>query len=189
MPALLDQRPLTGDPRTIDEAITLLTTHASAAGRFVTELKLNGRVLADAEIDALRTHTLVGTLEGISTDTRLLAQGVLSDLQELLTRLPARQDQAGVLLQKGDIAAAAPVLQQIITDWQTIRTASEQAAALLNVSFQARAGGTIASLVAHLGELRRALASQDWSALSDTLRYDLGEDARAWRVAISSALA
>lgn len=168
--------------------------HADSVRRVVIEVYADGSRLADEALAQPSDDPgLIGELRLTTADPRLLVQQTLLDASEALEQAAAEQHRTAELLQAGKTDQAVPVLQGIFVTWQAACDIIEKSSALLRLDLASvaiadpehdrplRADEQISELVAKLGEVKQALVSQDISALSDLLAYDLDNLAFRWQ--------
>ncbi len=198
MRVTLDGAPLVLERPTLAQALTLASAAARARGRVIIEAKADGLTLSDDQLGnpsdepgPMREVTLT------SAEPRALVKVTLDDAARAVGDLANDQRSSAAKIHAGQENEALQQLQGIFNTWQTVKDIVDRAQALLEhnldeVPLASGKGETVAvaskRLLSHLKSVRSSLTSQDWSALADTLEYDLCEEADAW-VKLLSALA
>ncbi|MCL4220172.1 MAG: hypothetical protein KJZ65_02260 [Phycisphaerales bacterium] len=193
MKVYLDEQMLSEGPQSVAGAIEAGRLAAEARGRMVIEVHADGQPLASELLDNPPEHEAgIVELKMISTPPGPFIRTTLLDAIELLGPIERDQGQAVKLLHAGHIEEAFEPLQRALLSWSILRDLVDKSAQLgltdpSRVIVQgeawatARAGGEfIADLALHLGEVKRTLEIQDFTALADVLEGDLAVDARGW---------
>jgi hypothetical protein len=186
MHAFLDGQPLSLPRPTMAAAIRAGVDAASAAGRVVVEVALDGAPVGEAILQAPPEAALGSELRLTSIDPRALVADTLQNAMAALDAVQMDQKHASDLIWASRLDEALAPLSACVQAWNGVRDAVGKSVAMLGPAFEseaARAGLTPAaqSLAGDLGELRRCLEAQDWSGLSDCLGIDLTRQAAAWR--------
>lgn len=192
MLTFLDDRRLSPDRTTFAAALQAGADEAARAGRVIVEAQLDGAAVAEEYLEQPPDRALGSELRLISVEPRALVRVTLMDAADALDTARAEQTRSAELIQSGKIEEALAPLSSAIQTWQAVRDAVEKSAALLRmpldtISMPGGASGTdtlvelIGALAGKLEEVKRSLASQDWSGLADVLAYDLSEQAQRWR--------
>lgn len=199
MRVYLDEKPLAVPGDSLATAIRAAGDEAERAGRVVIEVKLDGRLLDDAALDAAPTVNVATASEVrfTSTDPGALAHSSLMDAADLLEGVRPEQRAAAAAMAAGDFETAMAGLGRSIEVWDTVRRVVDGTAALLRWNLaevmvpDATPGGApvaaaalIDRLAALLDRVRAALSGQDWSALGDALEFDLDGEAETWGQAL-----
>ena len=180
-------------------ALALQTAAADALsrGRIIVEVKADGSILSSDELASPSDeHSAVSTLEMLSADPRELVRQTVLDGAEALESVRGEQARAMEQVQTGQVGEALETLQGAFITWQAARDVVARGAALLKVDLETlRLKGVdervtfataTSSLLSHLSALKDALESQDWSALSDIVGYDLDADATTWHALLTA---
>lgn len=199
MRVTLDGAPLVLERPTLAQALSKASAAARARGRVIIEARADGHALSDDQLGnpsdepgSLREVTLT------SAEPRALVKVTLDDAARAVGDLAKDQRESAAKIHAGRESEALSQLQSIFTTWQTVKDIVDRAQALLehnldDVALEAVPRGETVSvasrrLLTHLKNVRSSLTTQDWSALADTLEYDLCEEADTW-VKLLSGLA
>lgn len=188
MRAYLDDQPLSPAPSSAGDALRAGSQAAQRLGRIIVDIIADGRAVGPDELGSGTGP--VDELRLVSAEPAELVRAALGDARRLLGDLREVQTRAGDAFLMGEFEDGAVHLREVIGAWQRVRSAAEQAGALLAVpvdSMVLDAGdgprpmrNEVETLAAALSELREAIARQDVAALADLLEYDLGALARRW---------
>jgi hypothetical protein len=188
MRAFLDDAPLSTEHPTLAAALRAGAARACQSGRIVVEVYIDGQMATEAAIDQPSNEPTTSEVRLISVDPRELVHQTLLDCIEALDAANAEQLRCAALVQAGKIEEALEPLSQAIGTWQAVRDAVERSTSLV----LGREPGDIQDLRPLLDDLsvqleaiRSALAREDWSALADTLAYDMPEQVDAWSAALT----
>jgi len=189
MRAYLDDQPLRPDPASAGDALRAGSQAAQRCGRIIVDIIADGRSIAIEELGSTPGGSL-DELRLVSAEPRELVREAIGDARQLLVELRAVQTRASDAFLMGEFEDGAIHLREVLGAWQRVRTAAEQAGALLGTpvdSLALDAGdgprpmrNEIDTLAAALAELRDAITRQDVAALADLLEYDLGALSRRW---------
>lgn len=191
MQVLLDGLLLPGDFRTVASAVDAARSAAESAGRIIIEAKGDGRLLSTTELDeVLKGDSTFGQVDFRSADPILLVTNSLQDAAEGLGQLRAVHAAAASAFQRGENEAGLAQLRSALQTWQVVRDLAEQTCQLmgLNPSSIVVSGvhgeipfdHAVTLMVTRLKEVQTALSTQDWSALADTVGYDMDALAEVW---------
>ncbi len=198
MQVLLDGQPVVCARSTVGTAIQSIAEQARARGRMIVEVKIDGELLKDEALMALANGDGAGIRELAltSADPKDLVRETVLDAVDALEQVKADQAAAAEQVQQGRTEEALRTLQGAFVVWQTVRDVVSQGAAVLEVDLDTLElpgidadcgfGPATAALLEHLGQVRSALESQDWSALSDVVGYDLDADVTTWRTLLTA---
>lgn len=185
MRAFLDDQPLVPDPPSAPEALRAASQAAQRRGRIIVEIVMDGR-----PVDVEGVRGVADEVRLFTAEPRALVREALRDARGLLGELRAVQTAASDAFLMGEFDAGTAGLREVIGGWQRVRSAADQAGALLGTPLETVAldigdgprpmRNEIETLTAALAELRDAIARQDVAALADLLEYDLGALARRW---------
>jgi leucyl aminopeptidase (aminopeptidase T) len=196
MKVYLDGRPLTvPQPVTMSSALRAATVEAGRAGRVIVEVEVDGSPAAESLLEDPPEEAVGEEVKMVSVEPRSLVRVTLMDAADALDSARQRQTRCAELIQIGKIDEALAPLSEAIQTWQTVRDAVEKSAAMLGMELRELGGGAdehgldelVTVLAERLGEVRRSLSGEDWSALADVLAYDMGEQADRWKVALNAA--
>lgn len=195
MKATLDGTSIQVDPPTLAAAIAAGAKAAESQGRIIVEVKADGVALAS---EALSNPSVepgeCRDVAMISADPRALVRVSLLDGVEALVSLKPLHGAVADALSAGNLQLGLDQLREVLNTWQALQNLLEHSRALLGVDlatvalpegeagFDARA----AEFVAYTRAIRDAVSNQDWSALSDTVGYDLDAAADAWSILLQS---
>lgn len=165
---------------------------AEAGGRVVIEMKADGAEIGDAELERAAEPTAISELRLVSADARTLVRVTLHDAADALAEAKARQDSASELVQAGETQKALDELQEALGLWQLVRGTLDKSAELLSLRLEQtvvrgpdgaelRLAAEADALKVSLGSIKAALETQDWSALSDALSYDMDQRVATWQ--------
>lgn len=195
MKATLDGTSIQVEPPTLAAAIAAGAKAAESQGRIIVEVKADGVSLPS---EALSNPSVApGACQDvvmISADPRALVRVSLLDGVEALASLKPLHGAVADALAAGNLQLALDQLREVLNTWQALQNLLEHSRALLAVdlstvplpegepSFDERA----AQFVTFTRAIRDAVSNQDWSALSDTVGYDLDAAADAWAILLRS---
>lgn len=190
MLVLLDEQALSVERASLAAALSAAQSLARARGRIIVEVRADGRPIAD-ELLASPSDELVDIkrIELKSAEPRALVAFTLTDAAEALEQVALDHEDVGRAIQSGQTQEALGRLSESIATWQAVCDILAKSAALLKLDLDALrpsdgVPGTIserfAALHERLGAMKSALETQDFSALSDILLYDLAPKAREW---------
>ena len=188
MRILLDENPCEIPAGTVGEAIAIAAEAAEKAGRLVVEVRVDGAMLTDEELQtasrlqdaAEEVHMLTTTMETLLRDTFLQAA-------ETLAAAEREQKIAAEAMQGGRAAEGMASLMQSLEGWSGIRDAVVQGLSLAEIPTEdvefdgVRLTDAIIDLQKRLGRLKDAMVAEDVSATCDCLLYELPESTTAWR--------
>ncbi len=193
MKVFLDDQMLSESPQSVAGALEAGRLAAESRGRMVIEVNADGQPLTPELLENPPQHAAgIVELKMISTAPGPFIRTTLLDAVELLDPLEREQAEAVRLLQTGQIEEAFDPLQRALLSWSILRDLVDKSSQLGLTDpsrvivhggdwSTGRAGGEfIADLALHLGEVKRTLEIQDFTALADVLDGDLAADARAW---------
>ncbi|KAA0213198.1 MAG: hypothetical protein DYG94_14270 [Leptolyngbya sp. PLA3] len=193
MKVILDDQMLSESLKSVAGALEAGRQAAESRGRLVIEVHADGHPLASELLDNPPEHEAgIIELKMISTPPGPFIRTTLLDAVELLGPIEHDQAEAVGLLQTGQVEEALEPLQRALLAWSILRDLVEKSTQLgltdpSRVVVQggdwatARGGGEfIADLALHLGEVKRTLEIQDFTALADVLEGGLAADARSW---------
>jgi hypothetical protein len=195
MNVTLDGTPLAG-AESIGEAVRAGVRAAREKQRLLVELSIDGARVKETEIDALLAGATVleraaGEVAMISAEPRSLASVTLLDAAATLEASREDHEEAAKALQIGETGAALARLASVFGAWQTARDALHTSAALIGLPLDRlacttedgrthTAGECVTRLTRDLLLAQNAVRTGDWSALADTVAYDLGELLSVW---------
>lgn len=189
MQAYLDSVPFVTARPTVQAALEEAVRRASGAGRIIVEVKCDGRVLSEAELEFPSDHPgRFAEVHCLSANPRAMVRDVLLDAREALEGLGSAQADAARAIQTGDLTRARSLLEGVVSTWQAVVAALSRGCALVDLdldTLHAKAGEPSAaelarSLAQRLRSVSAALVREEWSALADEVELDLGEQAARW---------
>ncbi|MGQ0628942.1 MAG: hypothetical protein ACT4PL_12690 [Phycisphaerales bacterium] len=160
---------------------------ARNAGRLIVEATLNGAPAPEEVLDG--DLPAEGELRLTSADPGQLVGAVLRSAAAELEGASTAQRDAAIDLGRGDLAEAVNRLGTITAAWDKVQRAAVQGSAVLEscgrpqeaAAMHAALAPCSTGLAKHLVELRRALGTEDWSALADVLEGDLEDSVAQWQ--------
>jgi hypothetical protein len=184
MKVFLDGQPLPTDRATIACALRQAVDAAAARGRIIIEATAGGEPLPEHALETPPEERYDGELRFVSVEPRAMVRVTLQDAGDALDQARDAQSRCAKLIQSGKTDESLAPLGQAIGTWQLVRDAVEKSMAILGGG-SAPAPSGLSDLVNELGgrleEVKRSLGMQDWSALADTLAYDMDEQAGKWK--------
>ena len=189
MKVILDDRFLTQEPTTLAQAIDMAVDAASASGRVVVDILADGRAVSTDELDDAKAMAYAcDEVRLTSAEPRSFVRVTLLEASEALGEAKSAQSDAADLIEAGSVSDAYASINTSLTLWQAARQALDQGAQLLGLDLTTlplvdpeQLPKAVAALTAALEEVRRCVASEDWAALGDVLRYDLDELVETWQ--------
>jgi len=193
----LDGRLLDAPCATLGDALRAGVEAARSQGRIVVEVKADGQRIADEALaDTANALPGIGTIELLSAHPRELVEQSLRDAVGAMELAANEQDTAADLIQEGKAAQAMDHLRPAFTAWQGVRDVVDRSAALLGVDLATLRlpgidddqgfGPAAVELRTHLRALRDAMEQEDWSAMTDTLMYDMAAQTQRWRTLLTA---
>lgn len=195
MNVTLDGTPLVGAD-SIGGALRAGIQAARQKHRLVVEVNIDGERVKEGDIEALMSG--VSALERtareialVSAEPRSLASMTLLDAATRLEASREEHEQAARALQIGETNVALAQLTVVFNAWQTARDALHTSSALLGLPLERlscttadgrahTAGECVSRLTRDLLSAQNAARTGDWSALADTVAYDLSELLSVW---------
>lgn len=193
----LDGQPLSGCGLTLGAALAVGAASARAGGRIVVEVHADGALVPDEHLaDPPPDAPYAGELDFVTAEPRALVSYTLNDAAEALGVARERQSHAAAMLRTGQMQHAMEALTESLSVWEMVRRAVHDGCSLIGMPIEqalasgAGEGAPLADgLSANLSEVKRAIASEDWSSLADTLAYELDDEARRWTTALTELAA
>lgn len=192
MRVYLDDIPVGEELPSLDLALRTGASAAEARGRIVIEASADGMPLTEEQLAGLAGDCAsIREVRLKTSDPYALVQVTLLDACEALAGVKSLQSEAADLIQAGKTEAAMPKMQEALATWQAVCDVVEKSARVLHLNLDAltlpAAGGEpqvvgklFGELTDRLVELKRGVVHEDWSALADTLAYDLDAQANSW---------
>ncbi len=194
MQVLLDDQPLAIDRPTLAAALRSAQDAARLRGRIIVEAFADGTPISDELLSSPSDEPVsIEKLAMRSAEPRALVSFTLTDAAEALTHVAQDHDQVGRDIQAGKTQQALGKLGESIATWQAVCDILNKGATLLKLDLDALTlpdgdptplSGRFTAMLERLGSIRTALESQDFSALSDILLYDMAPLAREWSVTL-----
>lgn len=202
MQVFLDDRLLEQCPDSVAGALEAGRVAAEGLGRLVIEVHADGNPLAADLLENPPDDAAgIGELRMVSTAPGPFIRTTLLDAVELLGPIRADQAEAVKLFHSGHIEEAFEPLQRALTSWSILRDLVEKSEQLgltqptrVLVQGEDWSTGTsgseyISALVDHLGEVKRTLQIQDFTALADAIEGGLASDADGWELFLKAMAA
>lgn len=194
MQAYLDSVPIIVARPTVQAALEEAVRRAGDAGRIIIEVKCDGRVLSEAELEFPSDHPgRYAEVHCLSANPQAMVREVLLDARDALDGVAAAQSEAARAIQTGDMARARGLLEGVVSTWQAVVSALSRGSALLSIDLDAlraspgepAASALAQSLAQRLRSISAALAREEWSTLADEVELDMGEQSTRWRALLS----
>lgn len=190
MQVLLDDQPLPIDRPTLAAALRTAQEAARLRGRIIVEAFADGTQISDELLSRPSDEPVsINKLAMRSAEPRALVSFTLIDAAEALTHVAEDHDRVGRDIQAGKTEQALGKLGESIATWQAVCDILNKGATLLQLDLDSVTlpdgdptplSGRFTSMLERLGSIRTALETQDFSALSDILLYDMAPLARQW---------
>ncbi|MFN0131866.1 MAG: hypothetical protein ACKVW3_04945 [Phycisphaerales bacterium] len=192
MRVYLDDQLVTEAAATFADAVRAAVEAASASGRLIIEAKVDGAMVEAAVLESPPARSLGAEAVFRAIDRGELVANALAEASEVLRVVSLDQTNAAELIQTGRVADALPRLSSALAGWQAVKDTVQSCVDAVDLPRDrlaiARTDGSgimtltdlASSLAERLSELKRALGSDDWSAVADVLAYDMGEQADRW---------
>lgn len=171
----------------IAQALDAARDHAEKSGRLIVDINADGEPIDDAMLDNPPEDTGgIEHLELITTDPVAFLVETFTSARESLALVREDQGTAADHIRTGALEPAIDSLNAIMTGWQAVGDVVSQSAELADIDLAtftfsgSSAGECISKLSETLFEIRTNLTHQDWSALGDSIEYDLDEQAQQW---------
>jgi len=154
----------------------------------IVTVRLNGRELVDAELEAMLDRALhtEDQVDLVSTNRRELAALALRDAAEAIERSGSDAERIADGLQGGVTEGGASEVVALFKAWTAANETVSQCCQLLDEDLTERRHNErsvreyLAELADRLRELRDALEAGDMVLLGDIVRYELPELSRQW---------
>lgn len=172
---------------TVEDALK----HASAGGRLVVTLLVDGNEPEDGQLASVRAMPLAGRCVYIETaDGREMAEEALAAIAEQVGQAEGLRQEAVKHLQAGSLDAALPALSRCFSIWLGAQGSLRAVCELcgLPISTENAAGAPLVEMLreftAQLRQLKEALEARDYVLVSDVLAYEMEHSAGRWQDAI-----
>ncbi|MEM8758572.1 MAG: hypothetical protein AAGF47_12425 [Planctomycetota bacterium] len=204
MSVRLDGNDLAITGSTLGGVLDLARQEAETQRRVITDVVMDGQALTGDALDRSADADITGhDIELTTADPAALVSGSLLDAADALEASRPQLDELATSFQTGKHATALPKLAEVLGVWQVAQDVLTHGFALLGQDPESIPGlysdkhasqhtGTglgplVDQLTAQLAEIRRSVEDQDFSAIADTLVYDLGPLAEPWSDALRRA--
>src|ERR1051325_5030733 len=192
MQVLLDGHPLAVSPPSLAEALAAAVADAEKRGRIIVEGKADGQTLSDEKLcNPPREPSAIQELRLLSAEPRAMVRHTLLDAVTALENAREHQSKSADQIQSGQPDEALQTLQVAVLTWKAVRDIVSRSAAVLELDLDTldlpgveegvNFKTATKDLLGHLTQMRAALDSQDWSALSDIVGYDLDAQVGVWK--------
>ncbi len=179
------------------DALGIAVAKSDTAGRVIVEAVADGvAVPGDHLADPPERAPYAGELRLVSVEPRSLVRDAFQEAGKALMEMRSTQRKIAESIHAGDTASAMNNLQDVVSTWSSTKTATEDGCSLLGLSpdeffsTEPTSGQSpFNCLLECLGELKRAVATEDWPAIADTLEFELTEQAEDWSAKLESAAA
>jgi hypothetical protein len=196
MQVLLDDQPLSMDPPTLAAAVRGAQQIARARGRIIVEASADGNLISDDLLANPSDEPVrIATLSIRSAEPRALVSFTLADAADALSHVAEDHDRVGREIQAGRTQDALGKLGDSIATWQAVCDILNKSASLLKIDLDSIDVGDGDStplsarfkiMLERLASIKTALETQDFSALSDVLLYDMAPLARQWSATLGA---
>ncbi len=187
MDVFLDNNEMPTDQRTLAGLLTAARNLVLPEGRFVVEVRIDGRTLGPQELDDTAELPLEAEeVQLITADPLELADQTLEEIGESLAAARTAQQDAAGLLRTDRAPEALEHIQAALAVWGQAQQAVQTTVQLLNIPLDRMNVGTqtvpqvIEQLLAQLTEVRTQLMASDWLGLADSLGHELDSSAQTW---------
>ncbi|GEM_PF-5201727 len=191
MRIILDDHELDSVTGGAAEALETVRGVCEAQGRIITDVFLDDRHLDGPNLEMMATENPGGqVLRCVSTNPRNLVCETLECVAEALDQISAVHESIAVQFQGGNMAQGLSELKDALALWNSVRQGVDQGCMLVNIDLEQMRAETVevdealSSLAARLGDIRNAIANQDWSSVSDTVGYEMESVVGHWRALV-----
>lgn len=192
MRIILDDHELDSISGGAAEALSAVRDVCEAQGRIITDVFLDDRHLDGADFNALaETNPPGSVLRCQSTDPHNLVVETFEYVGDALDQVSSLHESIAAHFQTGDMAEGLNELKEALTLWNSVRQGVEQGCMLVHLDVEAlrletaQVDQALTSLAERLDAIRNAVSNQDWSALSDTLGYEMQPVVEDWRTFVN----
>ncbi len=199
MQVLLDDQPVPIDRPTLAAALRAAQDAARVRGRIIVEAYADGTQVSDELLSSPSDEPVnIRQLAMRSAEPRALVSFTLTDAADALVHVADDHDKVGRDIQAGRTQQALGKLGESIATWQAVCDILNKGATLLKLDLDSVTlddgdptplSGRFSAMLERLASIRTALESQDFSALSDILLYDMAPLARQWSVTMKTIAA
>jgi len=198
MPVLLDDQTVDFGVQQLGEVLGKANEQATAQGRLVVEVSIDGRVLNHNELQEMAQVPTVAVTVGLKTaNMKDLALETLDQAQDQLDSVRDLQEDAADLLQEDKAIEGFEKIGKLIEMWIQTQQAVGGVAQLMKldlskVQVDDQPLSTVSeSMVQQLMQLKEAIEAGDTVTLSDALAYEWPEQVDRWErliVSVSEAV-
>lgn len=184
----LDDQAIPSDAATLSAALAAVAR--LVGDRLLIEAQADGRVLtADELTTPSTTDPFAQELRFRSADPIDLARVTLHDAGVAVGELHGRHAQTADLIEAGANDQATAALSNLFAVWSQVLSAIDIISRTPGMRWPPRSDAVdqavidtnTQSLKSHLSEVKSSLSAGDWAGLCDILRYELDDQARAWK--------
>lgn len=193
MKVYLDDEPLAGAGESLTAALEAGREAAGSGGRVIVEVWADGAPAPEDDLaNPPAREPYAVELKLVSAEPASVVADAFSLAAEALDEARRLQQAAAESLQTGETSEAMQSLRGALEVWEQVRRSVTDGCALLGVgpgeACDAAGSGAdgagleelVAALMGRLLDIKRAVASEDWSGLADVLAYDLDDEAVRW---------
>ncbi len=181
---------------TVDDILEPVRRDTVASGQFIVGLRCDGVDVFGPELSSVLTRRILDcrSLEVQTGDPKDMVSDALTGALAALPDVDGKQAEVIVLFGNGKTADALALLSECIGEWLKINDVIVQSLALLNDHGEAfiaqsnRLAEMIRPVHGKLTDIKDAVTSQDFVAVSDILEYEFSDVSRCWRSTIESML-
>lgn len=191
MRIILDDHELESVSGGAAEALATVRDACEAQGRLITDVFLDDRHLDRSGLDSLADTNPPGSeLRCQSADPLNLVAETFEYVCDALDQVGSLHESISAHFQAGHMPEGINELKEALTLWDSVRQGVEQGCMLVHLDVEQMRGETapvdqaLSSLAQRLDEIREAVSNQDWSALADTLGYEMKPVVDDWRTFI-----
>ncbi|MFG0328539.1 MAG: hypothetical protein ACF8PN_01460 [Phycisphaerales bacterium] len=188
MQVFLDDRPLETDATTLTDALESARGAAESEGRLIVDVLLDNEPLDESQIVEAAEYDLgAAELKCYSVEPYSFVRQTFDQVVAALDQISALQRDTAEKIQAGDLKAAMEQLGATIELWDHAQMGVQGGAALVGLDLDAvrTDDGSITEAIQELADrlrdIRSAVESGDWVALSDCLGYEMGPVSEQWR--------
>jgi len=177
----------------VSDALDRARAHSEDSGRLIIDIQADGETIDDAMLDnPPEDNAGIDELRLTTTDPVAFLVETFLSARESLTLVRDDQGSVADYLRTGDLEPAIVSLNAVLTGWQAVGDVVSHSAELAQIDLaNFEFNGTTAHVcITKLGEalteIRTNISAQDWSALGDSIEYDLDELAQQWDALLSA---
>jgi len=191
MKIILDDRALESEALTLGDA--LLDAQNASDGRMVVQALADGEPIPAADLlNPPTTSPYAGELKFQTADPVYLVHETLYSAVDIVRNIKPRQKEVADMLLAGEIESAKDQLMDLLSGWLDVNktvqlcTGSGRISAEAIEALEPSLADSVRQLASDLQELRDALASADYTAVSDLLAYEMVGQADRWGEILTS---